>query len=445
MKVTLVFPCIRNSGGWNSLGKHQENCYINHGLPSIAASLEHSGHEVKLLDLREMSGWKEVEEWIQHDDSNVYGINMPTLDYHEAKQVATIIKRVSPECNIYVGGPHPSIVPDVVAKDEVFDYIVVGEGEITFPDMIENPSKYPRITIAVHPDLDKLPYEKREIFNIEKVLHTHHSIYPQPFLTVISGRGCLYNCSFCKPGEDLIFGKFRMRNIDHFFGEIEMLNNKYKFAMLMIDDDSFTLKPDYIMEFCDRYEKIGKPFVCQSRADFICRNADILKRMKEVGLWMLSIGFEVGNQRMLTLLRKGTTVEQNYEAARICHKMGIKMWANIMFGSPTETKQEMLATLKMIKAIKPFILSPAFFTPIVGTDLYDYCDKNNLIADKDPAVLGRRAQQIEKPLKGVDYDWINRQLYGRTGLLRKKARTWLGKTFPWIKDMRSKCHGLRRK
>ena len=170
MNVTLVYPCIRNFGGFNSLGKNHEGCFILHGLPSIAICLEQKGHNVKLLDLRECLSWLDVENWLLHDDSQVYGMYMSTLDYHEAYRVAEIIKKVKPKAKVIVGGPHPSIVPEVVAKDSVFDYVFVGEGEITFPLMIEDFDSYHRIVQGIHPDLDKLPYEKREIFNMKKVL-----------------------------------------------------------------------------------------------------------------------------------------------------------------------------------------------------------------------------------------------------------------------------------
>ena len=267
MKVTLVYPCLRNFGGFNTLGKNPETGFILHGLPSIAACLEEKGHEVKLLDLRDQKGWSSTQKWLEKDQAAFYGIYMSTLDFYEAKKTALLIKKVKPNAKIVVGGPHPSIVPMIVAEDPAFDYVFAGEGEITFPDLIENPDKYPRVVHGDHPDLDKLPYEDREIFNMEKVLSARHSIYPGRLVNVISGRGCPYNCSFCKPGEDLIFGKFRTRSVDHLMGEIEMLNQKYGFEFLVIDDDLFTAKTDFVLEWANRYEKIRKPFSIQTRAD----------------------------------------------------------------------------------------------------------------------------------------------------------------------------------
>ena len=204
-----------------------------------------------------------------------------------------------------------------------------------------------------------------------------------------------------------------MRSVDHLMGEIEMLFQKYDFNTLMIDDDLFTAKPDYVMEWCDRYEKIGRPFAIQTRADLCVRNPDVFKRMKEVGLHWVRMGLESGNQRVLNYMRKGTTVEQNVGAVELCHKLGVEVIVNYMLGLPTETKAEIMDTINMIRQTKPEQRSAAFYTPIVGTEMYDYCKKEGLLVSEDPAVLGTRSITSQPRLKGIDYDWIQKQMYGR--------------------------------
>lgn len=419
MDVTLVYPCIRGTVGFNGLGKSFgsfDSLFINHGLTSLAACIEQCGKRVHLLDLRDLKSWSDVTNWIKKDPSKIYGITMHTLDYHEVIKVASIIRMLKPKSKIIVGGPHPSILPNEVSKETVFDHIVIGEGEIVFPELINNADKFDRMITGEHPNLDELPYEKREIFNLEKIFRTKlppnsKPVISMPYINVISGRGCVWNCGFCKPGEDKIFGKFRMRSLDHFFGEIQQLNDTYNFQTLMIDDDSFTLHTNYVLAFCELYgEKIHKKFFCQSRTDFICKNIDIMKRLKQAGLDTVFIGFESGSQRMLDFMQKGTTVEQNFEAAEICKKIGIKIWANYMVGLPTETKEEMQATFDMIEEIKPDRRSGNFFTPHVGTHLFDYCKKNNLMISEDPAILGSRNPSVPK-LKNLDYNWMRKKMY----------------------------------
>jgi len=125
---------------------------------------------------------------------------------------------------------------------------------------------------------------------------------------------------------------------------------------------------------------------------------------------MFIVGFESGNQRILNLLRKGTTVQQNLDAAEICHKNGVKVWANVMFGNPTETREEVQDSVNMIKQMKPHAFSPSFFSPIVGTDLYDFCKEQDLLLSDDPAHTGVRSP-TEPKIKGVDYPFLASVVY----------------------------------
>jgi anaerobic magnesium-protoporphyrin IX monomethyl ester cyclase len=408
MNVTLVFPCIRGFGGFNSLGKNEGCIYIQHGLASLSAVLKSRGHTVNLIDLRECSDWNDVHEKMKLAKADFFGVYMPTIDFHEASKIADYAKTLGVPS--VVGGPHPSICPDYVTENTVFDYVFAGEGEVTFPELIENRKTFSRIVRGTHPDLNSLPMEDRSIFNMKKILSTKHTFYPTPFVNVISGRGCPFQCGFCKPGEDMIFGKFRMRSVENLMKEIKFLADRYDYRMLMIDDDSFTLNPNYVAEFCDAYESINRPFTIQSRADFIVRHPELVKSLHDAGCWMMVIGLESFNQRLLDFMNKGTTVEENVEAVKICQSLGVKVWANIMYGLPTETGEEALETINWIRKLKPFHHSPSFYTPIIGTYLYEYSKKHGLLLNDDPAFLGCRSP-TEPKIRGPDYKFLNSEIY----------------------------------
>jgi radical SAM superfamily enzyme YgiQ (UPF0313 family) len=151
----------------------------------------------------------------------------------------------------------------------------------------------------------------------------------------------------------------------------------------------------------------------------------MVRLMYDVGLRGMLIGFESGNQRVLKFLRKGTTVEQNIEAGRICHNLGVQIWANYMLGLPTETPEEAMDTVRMLKKIDPDYYSPAFYTPHPGSDLYTYCIENDLslITDHD----SYRRNPTELKIKGHDYEFLQRVLKESqkrtlTNRLRRSAR-----------------------
>jgi len=407
MRFVFIFPCLRNFG-WNSLGTHQEGIYIQHAIPSLAAVLKEAGHEVACIDLREETNWDSTRRSMEVSEADMFGVHMPTYDFHEAAECARIAHELGKP--IITGGPHPSICPEQVLNETEFDHVFIGEGEVTLPKFLKNPEDYDRLVRCEVPDLATIPIEDREIFNMEKILATKHSIYPERSMTIISGRGCPFKCSFCKPGEDLVFGKkFRVRPMDIFIEEFQMLADRYDYGMIHIDDDSFTIIPKYVEEFCERYASIGRPFSCQTRVDFIVKHPDLVRRLKSVGLKFMILGFESGSQRILDMLEKNATVEMNLEAARTLHEIGIDIWGNFIFGIPTETKQEIFDTVQMVWKIRPTHFSPSFYTPIFGTKLYEYCKENDLLLSEDPAFVGQRYPNSPK-VKGVDYEFVKQAL-----------------------------------
>ena len=106
------------------------------------------------------------------------------------------------------------------------------------------------------------------------------------------------------------------------------------------------------------------------------------------------------------MVRKGTTVEQNYQSASIIGKTGMQIYANIMYGFPTENKEEQMATRKLcnhISSVSKALISPAFFTPYPGNDLGDDCIAQGLsMVDEDH--LNRYGKD---KIKGVDYEFLS--------------------------------------
>jgi radical SAM superfamily enzyme YgiQ (UPF0313 family) len=418
MKVALLYPGI-DMGGF-ARGVRPKTGYMQHGLCHISSALKKEGHEVSLIDLRELFGWEELPALIRKINPDIAGITMMSMDFDAALESARVIKKTNGRVKTIVGGIHPTLMESELIDSPHIDYIFKGEAEVTFPKilngLVEGKAESKVIT-GEKPDLDKIPFVDRFLF---KTLESPWApCLRMPFITSIAGRGCVYNCNFCQPAERKLFGA-RVRRVspERFVEELEFTKRTIGLESLMIHDDCLVEDKKWVGKFLTLYGRKGlkKPFVCQARADIVVKNPGLFRDMKRCGLAMLLIGFESGSQRILDFLKKGTTVEQNYKAAETCKKLGIRIFANYMLGVPTETREEALETVKMIKRIAPYTPSPAFYTPLPGSNLFDYCEKNNLSLIKNHSEYKRNPTTPK--IKGIDYEFLNKALEETTKMSR---------------------------
>ena len=382
---------------------------MNHGLAILSSTAKQAGHQVTLLDLRRMNGWNEFRTRVSEMNSSVFGLTMMSVDFNSVVKAATIIRNECKDAKIIVGGPHASICPDELEDLDCFDYIFRGEGEVTFPKLLstlEQGEAMPRVLQGKSlENLDDASWADRFLFESKE--EPFAPFLSPPFVTLIAGRGCKYNCNYCQPAERIMFGhKVRRRSAENVIAELKDLRKKIQFNSFMIHDDCITEDPKWVTQFCRLLKEEGftKPFVVQSRADIICRYPEMIKKLSEVGLSLIIIGFESGSDRILKFLRKGCTRAQNIEAARICHNLKIKIWANYMLGLPTETNDDVRQTYSMLEEIKPYHCSPALYTPHPGSDLYEWGRSKgiHLISNHD----SYRRNSFDAKIKGPDYKFL---------------------------------------
>jgi len=341
MNIVLIFPGIA-SLGFNSFGNpllEYPASMIHHGLCSLSACIKGAGYGVELIDLRKLRGWDHYRQRVQQLGPAMIGITSTSLDYGIARRCAQIAREVNPHVVIVIGGIHATVATEQVLAEPVFDHVVAGEGEISFVDLLkkleagQTPSRFIQ---GIQPDLDALPFVDRELFDYSAELNTPFLGevfgFEPPFVTVLTSRGCKYNCSFCQPAERKLFGKrVRRRSVPNVIAELCVLRDRYDFRSLMFHDDSLTQDVEWVNAFCHAYMSQGftQPFFALTRADFICNHEETFALLARAGLAAVGIGFESGSDRVLReLLHKGTTVEQNLRAAKICRKYGVKILAS---------------------------------------------------------------------------------------------------------------------
>ncbi len=434
MRVSLIYAGIAGKG-FDSIGQGMDSGWISHGLAILSAVSKDKGFDINLIDLRALKSWEHFREELRKRRPRVCGLTMMSVDFNPVMESIGIIKAVDPNIIVVVGGPHPTIAPNEVLENPLIDYVVLKEGEISFPRLlqaIERGELPPgKVIVGEMPDLDALPYSDHDLFLNEwrKWGYKDNSpeasftpLLPPPFITLIAGRGCIYNCSFCKPAENYIFGKrVRRRSVAHVMGELRLLRDKFHFNSFMFHDDCLIEDREWVTEFCQAYmaEGFRQPFFCQGRADIIVKNEDMVALMARAGLKGYFVGFESGNDRVLRFIRKGTTRAINLEAARVSRKYGLSIWANYMLGLPTETKEEIMDTISMLREIDPDYYSPAFYTPHPGSDLFDYCEEHGLSLITNYDSYRRNPDEVK--IKGHDYEFLQWAL--KESMRRKPINT----------------------
>lgn len=416
MHVTLIFPGIALPG-FGSFNKKRtvDANFIDHGLASLSAAAKARGYTVDLIDLRTLRDWSHFRQEVRRRTTTVWGITSWSLHYPDVVRAVRILKEEKEQAVVVLGGVHATIQTQQVAANALIDHIITQEGEITFVkllDLLAEGKRADRILIGEGPVLDEIPWVDRDLFDMTGEMATPMAPgLPTPFVTINAGRGCPFKCNFCQPAERAVFGnRVKMRSQRNVVEELRYLKERFNFRSWMAHDDLFFINHRWSREFCREYSAAGftEPFVCQMRADLMCRYPDVVKQMAESGLAWAMIGFESGSQRILDLFQKETTVEENLQAAKICKEYGVKIWANVMFGAPTETPAEVLETVRMVWKIKPDHFSSSYFTPTPGSGMAEEVEKKGLTI-VDP-FNGSCRTPNEAKMKDIDYEWLNKAI-----------------------------------
>jgi len=401
MKTAIVALSPYQAGGLDA--------WLDHGAGMTYTAVTNAGIPVDFVDMKGLHNDQELANRLRGHDLVAFGLK--SSYYPIAMRVIRIARVLG--CRVFVGGYHATAAPQELLEKPAIDWVLHGESEITFPEFLRCPEEFPReIWGEKPPDLDTLPFMRRDMYRqpVEPVSGWWYGGRNHWMVSVISARGCPGKCQFCQPLENNHFGlKVRRRSVKSIVAELLELKQKYHPDSVLIHDDTFLIEPKWLEEFVQEYPRVGLPFWAAGRADGICKHPDLVRRLVGVGWDLISVGFESGSQRILDLMEKGTTVEQNLEAAKIIKSCGAKIYANYILGLPWETKQDVQATMKMGDTIAAEMPSWAYFAPYPGCGLGERCIREGLsLLDKNTY---DRYPGGEK-CRGVDYAYLSAAMRG---------------------------------
>jgi anaerobic magnesium-protoporphyrin IX monomethyl ester cyclase len=397
MNVLLINPPIENMVSTNipEFVDTERGYNPPLGIMYVASyAAQHTDHKIDILDMVvEETGYDRLEDEIRNRRPDVVGITATTFALIDSVLTARIVKKVDKNIKVVFGGIHTSIYPEETIRLPEVDFLVLGEGEKTFTELlqeIENYKKLERVRGIVYKqndsivntglrdfveDLDSLPFPARRLTPYKK----YYSIMARrmPVTTMITSRGCPYRCLFCQQA----YGKrFRGRSPENIVEEMEECVSM-GIHEILVYDDTFNVDTQRVLDICNLIRERNLGILWDIRARIDKMNKEILTALKQAGCRRIYYGVESANPRILEMLKKDITIEQAEAVIKMTKNVGIETLAYFMIGNPTETKDEILNTIKFAKRLDPDYSHFSVTMPFPATPLYELGLKAGIFPD----------------------------------------------------------------
>jgi len=337
MKIGLIHP-------FYTYDPQKKNRPFPFGVAYIANFLIQKGHKAEILDLNTTYLKKgEIVNLLKSWDCDIFGISSLSGGFAYTKSLASLLKE-NFDLPIIVGGPLGTHNPEVVLKHTAVDICVVGQGECTTYEILENFGRLDKVRgiaykgkrgeITRNPQtglmpLDNMPWPAYQIMQMQDYIWDGASpdmdskrLYKKGLrvMQMITGRGCPMGCNFCSKVMDR---KTLVRPVDDIIKEIKFLMKEYGINGISFRDELYILNRKHAVELSGKLKDLNIIWMGQGRVDRV--DSDLIKYMKECGCVSLGFGIESGSQRMLNLMNKGQTVKQIENAMKICRKLDMDM------------------------------------------------------------------------------------------------------------------------
>jgi anaerobic magnesium-protoporphyrin IX monomethyl ester cyclase len=364
------------------------------GLGYLSSTLKKAGHEVNIFDMNVGDNVSQIRK-LPYEEYDLVGISCDTVRFPWAKKIAKEVKAKG--MTVVMGGPHPSVDPVNILKTRIADYVVLGEGEESFVNLVnalEAGNYEPEIDgvgyvkkdgqIRLSPikfisNLDSVPFPDWDELSLDKF---NWRSYGKRSMSIVSSRGCPFDCEFCSVSQ-LMGRRWRKRSAENVVEEMKILMKKYGFDFFVFFDDNFTVDSKRVIELSERILKENLNVGCFafSRTDEIVGHEDMVEAMSKAGCKMLFIGFESASDEVLKEFNKKESVAMSYEAVRILKKYNIDVFASFILGALSDTKESIKKTVKFAKSLGSKITEFSILTPLPGTRLYRKLESKLLTKD----------------------------------------------------------------
>ena len=418
-KILLINPSYRNSYT-GSLGQLVNPVFPILSLASLASVAKNLGYEVEIWDLSWRNYSAELfEQKINDFKPTIVGFTVLTPGINQVIDMSFALKEILPQSIAIAGGPHVSALPETTLKNSMLDIIVIGEGEITFQEVLEkkplktiNGLTYRevngeiRTTIPREPikNLDTLPMPDWSVYDINSYKNKTTKLYAKhsPFVSLEFSRGCIYKCDFCASKLTMAFG-YRKKSPKRCADEVLNLK-KYGIKEFALTDDIFTTNINWAKEVCRELIKNNNKikWSCTNGIRVESADLELFKLMKKAGCYRVAFGFESGNNEVLKRFGKGgkASIENAKTAVDLCHKAKLECMGFFLIGLSSDNVESIEDTIKFAKTLKLDLFKFGVTIAFPGTRMFNDYHKKGLIKS---------------------YNWDNYHLYSSESLFNHKS------------------------
>ncbi|HUL20796.1 MAG TPA: radical SAM protein [Thermodesulfobacteriota bacterium] len=426
MKILLVQPPVRDF--------YQTSIRTQPiGLAYLAASLKENSHDVEILDCQtetktsipipaELSylkdfypsndlspfklysgyyhfgmDWAEIRKKIEDSRADVFGISASFTPYHgEALEIARIIKQGDRKKIVVMGGAHVSCDPEGVLQSPSVDYVILGEGEVRFPLLLEQigEGKARNIQgidgvgyrdngeIRINPlrnfiqDLDSLPQPARDLLDLDR-----YRLRKKRSTMMITSRGCPHGCAYCS-AHFVMGASFRTRTPNAIFKEMIDCQKQYGIENFDIEDDNFTFDQERAKQFMNLIiETFGERKIelsAMNGISFASLDGELLRLMKRAGFHAINLSYVSTDPATKERMRRPKPTTEFERILKQAEQIGLHVIAYAILGMPGQTIEEMVDTLIYLMGEK-VLIGPSIYYPTPGTPLFERCKKEDIL------------------------------------------------------------------
>lgn len=365
------------------------------GVPYIQSYLKSKNHDVDFLDLMLVPFDKSRQILINKIESfhpDVIGFSVLTVNHINTFRMMESIHALYPKIRIVLGGIHVTIMYEQIIKKYPYVIAVIGEGEITFSELLEDRPLSSINGIAFYSEGKVIKTENRELIKDLDILPfpEHSRLTPKHTMAnIITSRGCPASCSFCvlNPHAKRIR---RVRSAKNVVDEIESVLKKHpNITELYFLDDAFLMDSKRVIEICEGIINRKLNYVdykCSARIKPF--DKELIPYLEKANFKTLLFGLETANEAMLKSCHKSIRKQDVIDTMTILKNSKMSVYLFLIIGLPGETKDTIRETAEFIRKIQKIKYTMYYedeFLPILsvypGTEIYEIMKASGKITD----------------------------------------------------------------